>query len=237
MVVAENNGKPLTLSQMSTASSLSKDHNELTRECKIDELLTALKEHNYNPKAALAYVKAHPREYLTIWTEKERESFNSVFRRHSGSLRMISKALAGTKTFKDVVDYHYRFKIPDQFRRYQEKKREQAVRMMECLEKRRSLDAPIFQRDEAAVELRKRAAAKKSNDEWYVLLCFPVVAHFSFPCSFLDILQAQNKRFRCHRCGGRPTSCCKRFVSTSSEFSWFRRDERARICRQIIAGW
>jgi hypothetical protein len=167
MVVAENNGKPLTLSQMSTASSLSKDHNELTRECKIDELLTALKEHNYNPKAALAYVKAHPREYLTIWTEKERESFNSVFRRHSGSLRMISKALAGTKTFKDVVDYHYRFKIPDQFRRYQEKKREQAVRMMECLEKRRSLDAPIFQRDEAAVELRKRAAAKKSNDEWH----------------------------------------------------------------------
>lgn len=180
MVVAENNGKPMTLSQMSTASSLSKDHNELTRECKLDELLAALKEHNYDPKAALVYVKAHPREYLTIWTEKERESFNNVFRRHSGSLRMISKALAGTKTFKDVIDYHYRFKIPDQFRRYQEKKREQAVRMMECLEKRRSLDAPIFQRDEAAVELRKRAAAKKNNEEWYVSLCFPVCS-----CTFL----------------------------------------------------
>jgi len=163
---AENNGEPLTLSRMSTASSLSKDHNELTRECKIDQLLTALEDHSYNPKEALAYVTAHSRDFLTIWTQKERDTFNTTFRRHSGSLRMISKALAGTKTFKDVVDYHYRFKIPDQFRRYQEKKREQAVRMMECLEHRRSLEAPIYQRDEAAAELRKRAAAKKNNEEW-----------------------------------------------------------------------
>jgi len=40
-----------------------------------------------------------------------------------------------------VVDYHYRFKIPDQFRRYQDKKREQAVRMMECIEARRHQDS------------------------------------------------------------------------------------------------
>lgn len=169
MARAENNGKPLTLSRMSTASSLSKDHNELTRECKLDKLLATLKDHDYNPKEALGYVAAHPRDYLTIWTQKERDSFNTVFRRHSGSLRMISKALSGTKTFKDVVDYHYRFKIPDQFRRYQEKKREQAVRMMECVEHRRSLEAPIYQRDEAAAALRKRAAAKKNSDEWYVV--------------------------------------------------------------------
>lgn len=171
MVEAENNGKPLTLSRLSTASSLSKDRNELMRECKLDELLTTLQENDYNPEKALAYVAENPREFLTIWTEKERESFNSVFRRNQGSLRMIAKALSGTKTFKDVVDYHYRFKIPDQFRRYQEKKREQALRMMECVEHRRSLEAPISQRHEAAAELRKRDAAKK-NEEWYVCLIF-----------------------------------------------------------------
>jgi hypothetical protein len=166
MVQAENNGKPMTLSRMSTASSLSQEHNELTRECKLDQLLTTLKDHDYNPKEALGYVAAHPRDYLTIWTQKERDSFNSVFRRHSGSLRMISKALAGSKTFKDVVDYHYRFKIPDQFRRYQEKKREQAVRMMECVEHRRSLETSILPRDEAAAEKRKRAESKKNSEEW-----------------------------------------------------------------------
>lgn len=167
MVQAENNGKPLTLSRMSTASSLSKDRNELTRECKLDELLAALKDADYNPQKALNHVAGYPRKYLTIWTQKEKDLFNTGFRRHSGSLRMISKSLSGTKTFKDVVDYHYRFKIPDQFLRYQEKKREQAVRMMECLEHRRSLEAPIYQRDEAAA-LRKRAAAKKNKEEWYV---------------------------------------------------------------------
>lgn len=175
LLQAENNGKPLTLSRLSTASQLSQDHNELTRECKIDELLAALDVHDYNPKKALAYVAKHPRHYITIWTQKEKDSFNTVFRRHSGSLRMISKALQGSKTFKDVVDYHYRFKIPDQFRRYQEKKREQAVRMMECVEHRRSLEAPIFQRDEAVEELRKRAAAKKNKKEWYVGLLLSAV--------------------------------------------------------------
>ena len=169
LVQAENNGKPMTLSRLSTASTLSTPRNELTRECKIDQLLIALQYHHYNPKEALSYVAAHPRDFLTIWTRKERDVFDATFRRHSGSLRMISKALSGTKTFKDVVDYHYRFKIPDQFRRYQEKKREQAVRMMECIETRRSLEAPIYQRDEAVAELRKRAAAKKKDEEWYVV--------------------------------------------------------------------
>jgi len=49
---------------------------------------------------------------------------------------MIAKDV-NSKNFKDVVDYHYRFKIPDQFRRYQEKKREQAKRMLDVVEARR----------------------------------------------------------------------------------------------------
>lgn len=168
MMQAENNGESLTLSRLSTASSLSSTHNKLTRECKIDALLTALNQHNYNPEEALSAVAASPRNYLTIWTKKEKDLFNSVFRRDSGSLRMISKAVAGSKTFKDVVDYHYRFKIPEQFRRYQEKKREQAIRMMECVEHRRSFEAPVLPRDAGVLESRKHVA--KASHGWYVSL-------------------------------------------------------------------
>jgi hypothetical protein len=170
MMRAENNGQPMTLSRMSTASSLSSTHNKLTRECRLDALLTTLNEHSYNPEEALKAVAASPRDYLTIWTKKEKDLFNSVFRRHSGSLRMISKTLAGSKTFKDVVDYHYRFKIPDQFRRYQEKKREQALRMMECVEKRRSFEAPSLPRDVRAPDSRKHVASSKASHGWYVSL-------------------------------------------------------------------
>jgi hypothetical protein len=170
MLRAENNGQPMTLSRMSTASSLSSTHNKLTRECKLDTLLTILNEHSYNPEEALKTVAASPHDYLTIWTKKEKDLFNSVFRRYSGSLRMISKTLAGSKTFKDVVDYHYRFKIPDQFRRYQEKKREQALRMMECVEKRRSFEAPNLPRYVRAPDSRKYVASSKASHGWYVSL-------------------------------------------------------------------
>ena len=196
MIQAENNGNPMTLSRMSTASTLSKARNELTRECKLDQLLATLKDHDYNPKEALDYVAAHPRDYLTIWTHKERDTFNHVFRRHSGALRMISKALAGTKTFKDVVDYHYRFKIPDQFRRYQEKKREQAVRMMECLEHRRSHETSILPRDEAAAEKRKRVEAKKSKDEWYVFLYVNQDHDSFYIANMLFIIQQEQNKCR-----------------------------------------
>lgn len=48
-----------------------------------------------------------------------------------------------TKPLKGVIDYFYRFKIPDQFRKVQERKREQAIRMLECIETKRNLNAPI----------------------------------------------------------------------------------------------
>ena len=56
---------------------------------------------------------------------------------------MISKNIDFSKGVKEVIDYHYRFKIPDQFRRYQEKKRDQSVRMMECIETRRYHDSLV----------------------------------------------------------------------------------------------
>lgn len=38
------------------------------------------------------------------------------------------------------MDYQFRFKIPDQFRLFQERKREIALRIVECIDNRRVLD-------------------------------------------------------------------------------------------------
>lgn len=129
-------------SSQASPNSNDKGCRQVTRECNVDELLRTLHESNYDTKKALVSVSKYPRRHLTIWTKHEKELFNAGFRRYCGSLRMIAKGVAtGNKTFKDVVDYHYRFKIPDQFRRFQEKKRDQARRMMECVENRGFADA------------------------------------------------------------------------------------------------
>ena len=132
-----------TLSSICTASSLSTKANTLLRECDADSLMGVLHQKEYKADDALEVIRANPRDYLTVWSPEEKELFNSGFRRYSGSLRMISKGLVPSKDFKDVIDYHYRFKIPDQFRRFQDKKREQAIRMMECIETRRYLHGAI----------------------------------------------------------------------------------------------
>lgn len=162
--VAAGDPKPPTLSSMSTASSLpgTGKGSRLTRECKVDAILAVLHEKEYNVQLALDAIAQSPRDYLTIWTKTEKEIFISGFRRYSGSLRMISKGLAPSKNFKDVVDFHYRFKIPDQFRRYQAKKREQALRMMKCIEERRYHDSIAAPRNESD---NRKIRKDKSQEE------------------------------------------------------------------------
>mmetsp|Transcript_19086 Transcript_19086/g.29396 ORF Transcript_19086/g.29396 Transcript_19086/m.29396 type:complete len:258 (+) Transcript_19086:805-1578(+) len=142
-MLADGVAKPLTISRVSTSSSLSRRTNQLTRESKADALLEVLHKHGYDTSKALAEVKSSPRSFLNIWTRGDKELFDTGFRRYSGSLRMISKNIDFSQGIKEVIDYHYRFKIPDQFRRYQEKKRDQSVRMMECIEKRRYHDSLV----------------------------------------------------------------------------------------------
>jgi hypothetical protein len=73
----------------------------------------------------------------TGWTKTEKVIFNDGYRQEQGSIRDIAKLFQPMKTDKDVIDYWYRFKMSDQFRLYLDKKRDQAIRMMECIEKRR----------------------------------------------------------------------------------------------------
>lgn len=133
-----------TLSSISTASSLSSQKIDALREFDCDAILWNFHTNDYNTPQALAAIKQSPRSFLTVWTQDQTALFNSGFRRFAGSLRATLKDLKPEKTLEDVIDYHYRFKIPYMFNRFQDRKREQAVRMLECIETRRSLDTPIL---------------------------------------------------------------------------------------------
>jgi ELM2 domain. len=110
------------------------------REIKTDQVLKLLHDKSYNTEHALKVIKASPQIYLDNWTRREKELYNAGFKRHYSAIRLIAKEVGPTKTHKDVVDYHYRYKIPYQFQRYQDKKRELARRMLDCVEKHRMGD-------------------------------------------------------------------------------------------------
>lgn len=130
-------GERLTGSLVSTASRLGGQKNGLLKECDADAVLKLLHDHNYNTQAALEAVRSDLDRLTQAWTRSEKKIFDDTFRHSQGSLRRIARAAAPTKSHKDVVDYWFRFKIADQFRLFQNKKREQALRMVECIEKRR----------------------------------------------------------------------------------------------------
>ena len=162
-----NHRPMLTGSSISTAGCLaatpadtprSVHRNGLLKECNVDAVLEILHENKYDTEAALTACRKDFNRITTAWTRSEKEVFDAAFRGQAtvtplsvsaassssvaaapsmtASLRMIAAAVH-TKTHKDVIDYWFRFKIADQFRLYQNKKREQAIRMVECIEKRR----------------------------------------------------------------------------------------------------
>mmetsp|Transcript_23656 Transcript_23656/g.49273 ORF Transcript_23656/g.49273 Transcript_23656/m.49273 type:complete len:651 (-) Transcript_23656:46-1998(-) len=68
----------------------------------------------------LAYSNPTPKVAI-FWTKNEKSLFDAGFKKHSGQLRNISLGLP-SKSTSEVIDYHYRFKIPSQYRKYVEKK-------------------------------------------------------------------------------------------------------------------
>lgn len=165
--VSKEELRDMTLSSVSTASAVTKSRNRLPRECNIDALLATLHQEGEDLEKALKKIQSSPREYLTAWSKSEKELFNAGFRRYAGSLRMFSRLDSSSKNFKDVIDYHYRFKIPDQFRRFQDMKREYAVRMMELVDNRRTEETVIpLRRGDEQRKLTKWKASKPKGREW-----------------------------------------------------------------------
>jgi len=134
-----NKGCPnpvLTGSMVSTGGFLTDAQNRLLKECDVDAILETLHDHNYDTDAALKAISGNMSKYTSGWTRAEKDLFDDGFRLAQGFLPNIADAVH-TKSNRDVIDYWFRFKIADQFRLYQGKKREQAIRMIECIEKRR----------------------------------------------------------------------------------------------------
>ena len=113
-----------------------KTESKRSREFSVDCLMAELHENKYNTRAALKKVSENPTKFMTVWSNQEKAQFDSSYRTYKEALRMISKNIGDTKSCKDVVDYHYRFSIPEKFRRYKTKKRQHAHRMMEIAEDR-----------------------------------------------------------------------------------------------------
>lgn len=142
--ILQHRPERLTGSSLSTSSMLAGEHHRaaLRKECDADALLEILTHCNGDIDEAIEE-SAMDMNRITRggWTLSERARYNEGFRHHQGALRRIAKTLAPAKSMQDVVDYHFRCKIPDQFRQYQEKKREIAVRIVECMEEKRSFHA------------------------------------------------------------------------------------------------
>jgi predicted transcriptional regulator len=132
-----------TLSSLCTATSLSGSVKIMLREFDLDAMLLVLHQCDYNNDEALKLIQKKPEDFLTRWTQTEKDAFDYSFQRHAGSLRMVFKRVKGSKSVPEIVDYHYRFKIPDQFRIFHNDKRDMSVRMVETLESRRNINSTI----------------------------------------------------------------------------------------------
>lgn len=132
-------GYPVTGSVMSTASSMGggDERIPLLKECNPDAVLELLSDHAFDTARALDAIRDDLDAISCGWTQPEKAVFDAGFRRHEGELREIGDVMFPTKSVRDVVDYHYRFKIPEQFRKYQSKKREQALRITQCIQNRK----------------------------------------------------------------------------------------------------
>jgi len=155
-----NSGKLPTLSTICTASALAEKRTDMLREVDTGALMQLLHEHSYDAEDALRAIEATPKKFVTAMTGEQKNVVDFAFRRYAGSFRMSYKALAPAKSFQEVIDYLYRFKIPDQFRLFQETKRELAVQMLESIESRRNVHA--------CINADKVPAERPKVIEWYV---------------------------------------------------------------------
>ncbi|KAL7540990.1 hypothetical protein ACHAXR_010541 [Thalassiosira sp. AJA248-18] len=106
------------------------------REANIDRMLTELHECKGDVRRAIKKISSNPEKYMTIWNKNDKDQFDTSYRTYRESIRMIANSLGGSKSCKDTVDYQYRFKLVENFRRFKMKKRVKAEEIMATVEDR-----------------------------------------------------------------------------------------------------
>lgn len=221
--------KPQTLSSICTGASLARKRTDMLREMDVDALITLLHKVDYNVAKALERVQADPHNFVTSWTMMQKEALNVAFRRYAGSLQMVHRALASEKSFKEIVDYVYRFKIPDQFRLFQEAKQEQAIRMLERIENLRD-DNTVINVDRERVEQQSEGPSprrKARQDNWYVpalLVCW-CLPHLNL-ATLTYFPQSKGRNRRCYGSLGRSTSSSQKAPFGYRRALWENENER-----------
>ena len=92
-------------------------------------LLTELHECRGDARKAIKRIEDRPERFTTIWTKNDMDLFDGSYRIYRDSIRMIANSI-DSKNCKEVVDYQYRFKYCENFRRFMRKKREKAEEIM-----------------------------------------------------------------------------------------------------------
>ena len=109
------------------------------REIDVASLLTELHECRGDARKAIKRIEDRPERFMTIWTKNDTDLFDASYRIYRDSIRMTANFL-DSKNCKEVVDYQYRFKYCENFRRFMRKKREKAEEMMATAEDRMLTD-------------------------------------------------------------------------------------------------
>lgn len=133
------------------------------RELNIDQILKLLHEQDYNVSQALDAIQNSPEQFLFIWTKEEKLVYDLGFKMYYNDIRHITKGFGSHKNHRDVIDYFYRFKIPDQFRLYQDQKRDQARRILECVERHKRNE---YLPPENTVPVSNNIGSKKLAQLW-----------------------------------------------------------------------
>ncbi|KAL3821680.1 hypothetical protein ACHAXA_003238 [Cyclostephanos tholiformis] len=105
------------------------------REIDVVSLLTELHECRGDARKAIKRIEDRPERFMTIWSKNDKDLFDASYRIYRESIRMIANSL-NSKNCKEVVDYQYRFKYCENFRRFMRKKREKAEEIMATVEDR-----------------------------------------------------------------------------------------------------
>jgi ELM2 domain len=141
--VADRSSLPMG-SAMSTGSQLSTDKpNGLLKECDVDIALEFLHNHNYDAVRALDSIAKDQdassilETMTTGWTIHEKKFYRIEFYSQDGKLREIGREMAPYKSYREVVDYHFRFLAPDNMCLYRNHIRNHANEALHILRSRR----------------------------------------------------------------------------------------------------
>jgi hypothetical protein len=133
-----------TGSTFGTASALSADRRcALLKECDLDTVLELLHDNGYDVNRLMGYLSFNLDVISCGWTMQDKSIYTREARSADGDLDGIAKKMIPHKTYREIVDYYYRYHIPDKFRILRNRVRSRAVQTLRALNEQRRQSSGI----------------------------------------------------------------------------------------------